>query len=187
MTELPEAAEEEIQSKGKMTPTAYMSMLALAFSFLALLVSLYEALAVRAEQKADVWPYISISQRYNEDGYAIVVANKGVGPARIQNLQVTFNGQQFKELDNVILATLGKEKAFSYELYRTSVIDSGVMSADEEAVFFSVPWEPRTQQLAESWEQGLDVSICYCSIYEDCWQASNRTTEPREINACRAR
>lgn len=185
LTEIPDN-DADTRSSGKMTATAYMSMLALAFSFLALLVSLYEALAIRAEQKADVWPYLSIRESYNEKGYSVLVSNKGVGPARINGLSMTLNGKPYTDIDSAIRATLGDEQAFSYELYRTSAVDSGVMSADETAVFFSVPWEARTRKLAEIWTKDGDLSICYCSIYDDCWRASKQSSEPVAVNSCKA-
>lgn len=186
MTDLPEMEPEEETPPAKtgLSPTAYMSMLALLMSFSALMVALFEAVAVRAEQKADVWPYLEVSDGFSADGYSITVTNKGVGPARVRSLAMTLRGQSYRDLDSMILATLGPEQAFSYELYRTSNIAPGVLSADETTDLFQVPWEDRTRSLSQVWASELEIEVCYCSVYDDCWRATKQTREPVEANSC---
>ena len=151
------------------TPAALTSAMALLISIFALGVSLFEASTQRAQQRASVWPHIEISQSYTPNGYAIEIMNKGVGPARMGEVQLYYDGRRFADLDALIVAFIGEENAFSYELYRSSNVSQLVMSAGEQQVLFSVPWEERTRTLANAFSRRGDIATCYCSIFEECW------------------
>ena len=157
---------------------------ALALSVAALLVSLLEVSAIRAEQRVQVWPYVQLDTRYSADGYAIVATNKGIGPARVRIVEISFDGDVVDDLDQLIVDSIGAENAFSYELYKSSNPTRSVMSADERISLFAVPWEERTRRLAEVWTDRVSVELCYCSVYDDCWQAQLDGGEPSEVQSC---
>lgn len=173
-------------ARGGTDKSTLFSIVAVVLSFAALVVSLFEALAVRAEQKADVWPYLEVSSGFSENGYSVRTVNKGVGPARLKTLEMSLDGKPYQSLDQMIVETVGEERAFSYELYRTSNPAPGVMSPDERAGLFEVPWTPVTRELAQIWAEDLDLTICYCSIYDDCWRSSLSLTEPEPVSSCKA-
>lgn len=164
------------RSRSALTPEALTSAMALTISVFALGVSLFEANTQRVQQRASVWPHIEISPRYTPNGYSIEIMNKGVGPARLGDVQLSFNGQRYADLDALIVAIVGPENAFSYELYRSSDVSQLVMSAGEQQVLFSVPWEERTRRLANAFAESGDVATCYCSIFDECWTVA--MTEP---------
>ncbi len=157
---------------------------ALALSVAALLVSVLEVSAIRSEQRVQVWPYVQLDMRYNADGYAIVATNKGIGPARVRTMQIALDGEVFDDLDRLIVASIGAENAFSYELYRTSNPARSVMSADERITLFAVPWEERTRRLAEVWTDRASVELCYCSVYDECWESRLDGGEPAAVERC---
>ena len=159
---------------------------ALALSVAALLVSVLEVSAIRAEQRVQVWPYVQLDTRYSADGYAIVATNKGIGPARVRSVEVSFDGDVVDDLDQLIVDSIGAENAFSYELYKTRNPTRSVMSADEGISLFAVPWEERTRRLAEVWTDRVSVKLCYCSVYDDCWQTQLDGGEPSEVQSCDA-
>ncbi len=161
-----------------------ISMAALALSMLALFVSVLEVSAMRDEQRIQVWPYVEVSTRYNADGYAIIATNKGIGPARIRTADAIFDGEPVTSLDDLILSTLGEDDAFSYDLYRSNNPARSVMSADESAQLFAVPWEDRTRRLAEIWHDRFSVTLCYCSVYDECWESKLNGGEPEPVETC---
>ncbi len=159
---------------------------ALALSVAALLVSVLEVSAIRAEQRVQVWPYVQLDTRYSADGYAIIATNKGIGPARVRSMEISFDGEVVDDLDQLIVDSIGAENAFSYELYKTSNPTRSVMSPDEGISLFAVPWEDRTRRLADVWAGRASVALCYCSVYDDCWQAQLDGGEPSEVESCAA-
>ena len=58
------------------------------------------------------------------------------------------------------------------------------MSPEESVNLFSVPWEPRTRLLVERWSGRADMTLCYCSVYEECWVSTLSTREPEPVEAC---
>ena len=83
-----------------------------------------------------------------------------------------------EQLDQSIIDTIGKENAFSYDVYGVSNPAPGVLSSGELVTLFSVPWEPRTRMLVNAWSDIIKVTACYCSVYDDCWVA---TTEKGRV------
>ncbi len=161
-----------------------ISVAALALSLLALFVSVLEVSAMRDEQRIQVWPYVEVSTRYSAEGYAVIATNKGIGPARIRTAELTFDGERVESLDELIVNTLGEDDAFSYELYRASDPSRSVMSADESAQLFAVPWEDRTRRLTEIWHGRISVTLCYCSVYDECWRSTLNGGEPLPVENC---
>ncbi|MEM7612210.1 MAG: hypothetical protein AAF270_11045 [Pseudomonadota bacterium] len=159
------------------------SLLAIAISVVAMGVSLFEVSAMRSQQRAEVWPYIELSQRFNNEGFELQLSNKGVGPALMADVNLTNDGQAITDLDAFIAATVGDENAFSYDVYRVGDPANRVIAAGEQVTLFAVPWEPRTRLLIERWgAQSIDIVACYCSIHEECWRAkmSERQSQPAE-------
>ena len=161
-----------------------LSIIAVVLSVAALLTSIIEVNFVRQELRSEAWPYIAIYPGYNAEGFSISMENKGVGPARIRNLSIYLNGELVTDLDQAIIDTVGKENAFSYDLYRANNPAPGVMSSGEVTNLFAVPWEPRTRLLTEKWSNNIDIKSCYCSIYDDCWMASLGASDPIEVSRC---
>ena len=156
---------------------------------------MFEVSAVRDETRFQVWPFISIGTRYSSEGFRIGVENKGVGPARIRDVRFYFDGEllearsQGELLNEPVARTLGEEEKFDYGQYRMSDPEGGVMSADESTDLFSVPWNEttrRVRRLVGIWQERLFISVCYCSLYDDCWVAELNGGEPGEVPACPA-
>lgn len=158
---------------------------ALVLSIFALGVSLFEVSALRTQQRAAVWPYLSVEQRYSSEGYGLEVANKGVGPALVRSVTLMLDDAAVADLDTLILGAVGEGQVFSYELYRTSNLAGGVMSAGEIEGLFSAPWEDRTRVFADAFSSRGDISICYCSIYGECWVTTLKgSRDPDPIETC---
>lgn len=160
------------------------AVFAVALSVAAILVSLLEVSAARDQQKSSVWPYVDIKGSYSEQGFEIGLTNKGVGPARLGAVNLLLDGKPVTDLDTVILELVGKENAFSYENYRASNPSFNVISRTESVNLFSVRWEPRTRLLMENWEDRVDINICYCSIYDECWEASLQNVTAKPVQVC---
>ncbi|MEM6512337.1 MAG: hypothetical protein AAF660_04950 [Pseudomonadota bacterium] len=166
--------------------TPVLSIVAIVMSVGALLVSVFEVSAIRDEQRVQVWPYLSLSTNYSGEGFTLEAINKGIGPARVRTLELTYEGELVEDLDQLILETLGEEDAFSYELYRASDLSNSVLSPDEERIVFGVPWEPRTRRLVDIWISRIDLSACFCSVYDECWESRLNAGDPMPVASCKA-
>ncbi|MEL7296332.1 MAG: hypothetical protein AAGJ86_01655 [Pseudomonadota bacterium] len=148
------------------------SVFAVALSLAALFVSLVEVSSERAQQRAEVWPHIQIDQSYSEAGFRLRMVNKGVGPALMGQLVLLHNGQPVQDVDQLIIETIGAERAFSYDRYSMSDPSNSVVAPGDSLTLFGVSWDDSTRELIRAWNGAIDIDVCYCSIHEDCWQAS---------------
>lgn len=85
-------------------------------------------------------------------------------------------------------------RSFSYELYTISRLERAMMSPDETITLFSSPWPPgteipgyarwleagnrNTRDFEEKFPELGSLSLCYCSVYDDCWQSEPNGGEP---------
>ncbi|MEN0045020.1 MAG: hypothetical protein AAF769_14770 [Pseudomonadota bacterium] len=160
------------------------SLVAIAISIVAMLVSLVEVSAMRTQQRAEVWPYIDLATGYNSEGFYLKLENKGVGPALMHDVLLLRGGEPVTDLDAFVLDVVGPEDAFSYDTYRTNNPSDSVIAPGEVSTLFGVPWEPRTRKFVENMGTDLDITACYCSIHEDCWRATLSAPRPEPVQRC---
>ncbi|MFD2586771.1 hypothetical protein ACFSQJ_07505 [Croceitalea marina] len=142
---------------------------ALIISVLALVVSIYEANLLKAQQKATVWPYFSISQGYNSEGFSIYGLNNGTGPALINSVEVSFNGQSVTNyLD--LLNKVSPETTIGYNQIKQGVLNNTVLKAGEERLLFFIAWSDETRKIVEKMnEEEVSIIVQYCSVLDECW------------------
>ncbi len=172
------------QSVANTTNANMLSYIAIGLSVLALFVSVLEVSYLHDEVRSQAWPYLQLNMRYSEEGFELNVINKGVGPAKVRSVKMFLDDNEVTDIDQAILDTVGPENAFSYELYFSRNPAPGVMSADEKAVFFKVPWQPNTRLLTQSWANRIDLTACYCSVYDQCWVSRMGQGDPVKTEYC---
>lgn len=160
------------------------TLAALILSIAAIFVSLMEVSAMRTQQRATVWPSVSLHQGYNSEGFRLTLTNKGVGPALLGDVKLFLGQREITDIDALILETLGEEKAFSYDLYLMSDPSKSVVAAGDTINLFSVPWEDRTRELVNAWAPSIDIKTCYCSIHGDCFETSLLSAQQIRTESC---
>lgn len=155
----------------------------------ALYAALNEADAVRKQQQASVWPHIRIvDMNYGipgEERFEIIVSNKGIGPARIRQVSVTISGQEQTSWYEIVRKLPGGDDA-KISNYRLADI---VLAPNEDitAVSLQAPYASREtifafRELVQSGDAGM--SICYCSVFEDCWNLDAYARRPVPVKQC---
>lgn len=134
-------------------------------------------------QKARILPIVDIDMGYvqkpNAQGqlkpyFDISLSNEGAGIAHIQNVSILKNGElieSYKAFDESIMT--GRMRSWS-TLTATSA--AGFLRAGETTTPVSYRLGATESDLPAylrgEWGtplEGLDMSICYCSVFEDCW------------------
>jgi hypothetical protein len=141
---------------------------ALVISVLALVVSIFETNILKDQQKATVWPYVTIGQNYSGQGFELRANNKGVGPAIIKSVQVEYKG---KPMDTYlqILEEAFPNNGLDYGNTRQSNINNMVMQSKEKVVMLAFPWNDTTYQITPELEKNLVIKLQYCSVLGECW------------------
>lgn len=145
------------------------ALAAVVLGLCALGISLVEINVMRSEQRAEVWPYLQIQTRYNQEGFAIEIENRGTGPARIQSAIMRIDNEVVRDWPVIITKVLGEGHGVDYSVYRTGRLQKQVFSSGAEQNLFSVPWTDETRRLVKGLD-ALTYEVCYCSIFDDCWE-----------------
>jgi hypothetical protein len=155
-----------------------------AAAVVAALGALYQTALARRQMRAAAWPYLgqgnSLSGRQT---YARTVGSQGVGPARVRHVRVEVDGRAVPTWDAAVLALTGAPPAG----YDFSWIGAGrVLAPGTMDTLLALPAGPQAVAFARAAARRLNVSICYCSVYDECWVAEDRRADPRPVASCPA-
>jgi hypothetical protein len=186
--DLPEHSEggaqpDESFSQWLTEPQTMIGLSAALLSLCGLFISIYETSLIRQEQRASVWPRISVAPSVStgSDTAEIVVQNSGVGPARIRAARIEHEGERKAGWQD-LLESVGQGGATrNFGLLNNKVLSPG----DEEIIFTAVSDSSKRNPgalppLAQEMLAGdVDLVLCYCSVYGECWI----TTMQRRLKA----
>ena len=142
----------------------------------ALIVSVIETRIMREEQHMSVWPRVIAATSRKQDGFVVVLQNKGLGPAQIRAVRVRTPDGVHTEWYPAFESLLGHAPPNFY----FSTIGGAVLMPGEEVDAVTMP-RGRSADSLQSAAADLGLDICYCSAYEDCWWL----TDPR-VGAARS-
>ena len=116
--------------------------------------------------------------------------NYGVGPAKVESLQVDLQGHYFKTLAEIITVCCTAAEApllqQSYSIYN---MPERFIPAREVSHVFAIR---RTAENAAAWNKfdrlrdRLHVSGCFCSVFDDCYRFDSQTGRSTPAKVCRA-
>jgi hypothetical protein len=161
----------------------WLSIAAGVGAICAVVISLYQAALAREQQRASAWPYLNQSNSYVlGQPYTRQVENQGVGPARVRSFEVLVDGRPVHSWSAAVRALTGTpDSGLVYSSFgRGSVVPPGA-----NRTLLQLPSGDQARVFWEQAQTRLDTVICYCSIYDECWQADTRTEEPTVVRACR--
>lgn len=168
------APEANLQARRRRDWNGVSAVIAALIGLLALCVSGYTAWLQRQQVRAQVWPYIETG--WSQSGRYVLLANKGVGPARIETIQMFVDGKPYKDWSSIFAALgLKFDPMPPYSTVHGIVISPGTLVQqlafrDEEQFRQFDPLYPR-----------IDVAVCYCSSLGECWQLDERETDPARL------
>lgn len=154
----------------KIKPELLIALIAVLISFSTLFVYLYQSSIMKTQQKMSVWPHVTFGPSWSSDHLTIDLINKGVGPAIIKNVSIAIDNNQIDgihEIMNFVPDTLKSEYIYS------STWPGQVIMSGEKIQLFQNRNPPTIKYLLELMnEEKLKITICYCSIYQDCWTSN---------------
>jgi hypothetical protein len=126
-----------------------------------------------------------------EDVLSLDLLNRGVGPAHQESLRVTVDGRPVASLNELISVSLGPEHSAEakqslhavHNRVRTRFIPGG-----QTQFVFRAPKTAENAQLYEllvKQQNRWDLQLCYCSVFQECWQVLGKWQEPTHIEKCR--
>ena len=178
------------KTRSRLHPEMLVGISAVVIGVCALGVSLYETNLMREEQRAAVIPLVELSRSFflenGEDdskGMRLILSleNVGIGPARIQDFRVTVDGEPQPTWRAAMNALLGEDVIAPYV---QSTINGRTIPVDRRVDMFDLRDSSVARRMLADFER-LDLSACYCSVFDDCWHTSYKTFgAATEVESC---
>lgn len=168
----------------------------------ALLVSAVSLLiawqANRTQQRmlaASVWPYLAWdTSNFREDTQqqevSLELHNNGVGPARIETLQLLYQGRPLADARELVHACCKAEvENLKNWSSRTSSVNPVVIPAHDRVEFFGILRNADNGALWEAFNRErfkVQGRACYCSVLDECWLLDSTQPAPQPVRSCPA-
>ena len=157
--------------------------------------------------RASSWPFIQIGSGNASDEGApelnFGITNVGTGPARVYIYDVQVDGRPLPPgghlLTRLLLACCNAEFEAAATRAGGEIAAMGSEMSSPVAERFIAPngeitslrW-PRTEENRSLWtaldrarQAGrITTTICYCSVFDECWIARSNSFPPQETNSC---
>ncbi|NGP86752.1 hypothetical protein [Fodinibius halophilus] len=133
---------------------------------------------MREHQRASVWPNIEIGPSFQPNEVAFHVRNTGIGPAQIQATKLTYKNQQISDWRSLLFTIANDTTNLKGLQTYQSFINKRVLpnKSERQDIFrISINDTNSTGKLflsqlgKEVSKQHLNITLCYCSVYEQCW------------------
>ena len=194
---------DEVHAHAHKTGHGWIDMVIAVSAITISVISLFVAVAHgRTEEKlvaANSWPFLVFKSSQNGlvAGSRTVVLglqNSGVGPARVQSVEIMLDGRPVHTFDELMSRCCGlspkpplEQLALGLQT-RNDVV--GVLPAREGVSFLA--WreggrDPDVWNRLNAARHRLTFKACYCSVLDECWTSDlTPTAKPRPVAQCEA-
>lgn len=150
---------------------------------------------------ANSWPilqrYFSTLGRQGNLVWSLNVVNNGVGPAKMESVEVFWKGKPVRTTMDLIEACCRSDQtARAIAELRSgtgglefSSIHQAILRAGENRRIIEVPRNSETDALAKQLDDAsgeVQMRACYCSVFDECWTTDLRTLHPQRTQSCPA-
>jgi hypothetical protein len=151
--------------------------------------------------QAQSWPYLEYESSNTGNNGApeidIMVRNAGVGPAKVESFSISHDGKPAKGWASLIAACcvpdgtprdkpLDLPALTDHRMISSKLIERVLRPSDSVTLLHL----PKTDANAALWSKldaarfELAFSVCYCSVFDECWISDLRSTKQQRVKAC---
>lgn len=169
-----------------------LTWLAFLVSLGTLYIFFYQTSLMKKQQYANVLPYLSMGNTEKDGDYAFILANNGIGPAFIDEINIHYNDSVYKDMDvnDFYVKVIVKEDTlFDHRKITHSTIRRGMLiSEKEERLMLRLSSEAdnfkqKHKQLREWLNNKIKIEIKYSSVYKEAWKIKYPSNDiPIKIN-----
>lgn len=134
----------------------------------AISLTLYGGCQDRHFRRLSVRPELGIEFRTDRAFNGWTLSNTGMGPARLRWFNVSLDGQPKKDWVDVKSSLPLPRGEFTYsDPYPETLVRQG-----ERVDLFGFPGEYSSRAQLRQIAPRIEMSVCYCSLYEECFRAT---------------
>ncbi len=148
------------------------------------MVFIYQTNLIRKQQYAAAMPYLNIgTYRVGSPNLQIIVENKGVGPAFVDEVYISFNGKIFDESPSTFLKRKADEIDSIRQITFSDIHPGLLISPGEEIMLFEVNNSTSTGEDLHQlfFDDQAQIHITYKSLYEESWLIKSKSLAPEPL------
>jgi hypothetical protein len=142
---------------------------------------------------ATSWPRVSYSSSNTDaagltEQIRLTLTNKGIGPARIEGMELSYDGKPVASADALLKACCSGDKGEAPQRWMSSA-NGEILRPGEEKNFLRLNKAVDARQWARMADMPAKVAIkvCYCSVFDECWVTqSSANNKAEHVRACPA-
>ncbi|TVQ19418.1 MAG: hypothetical protein EA361_00780 [Bacteroidetes bacterium] len=159
--------QEKPQKKQLIKPEMLIAAFAILISISTLIVYIYQSNLMKQQQKMSVWPYLNYGPSWGQDYFIVDLINKGIGPAIIENVTITFDGKEIEGIEGIMKLVPDSIRGS----YSFSTIPPGLVIMAGEALTLLNVTEPTVVAylMDNILNDKFHMEVCYSSVYGDSW------------------
>jgi hypothetical protein len=162
---------------------------AVLISVISLFVAIHQSQIADKMVQAETWPYLDFEASNiddaGRDAVSLSLLNSGVGPAKIESIELTYEGTPIKSGRDLLLRCCLTKPA---PYISATVLDRVLPSKDSLLLFSSKPGVLQPDELAKlnAARSKIQARVCYCSALDKCWMRDTTHRRAEEIASCPA-
>jgi hypothetical protein len=177
-----------------------MAVCAVVVSLVSLWLGIHSAQSMDRLVAANSFPYLETSRSTNlfenmpgtdrpRGTVEYEFVNNGVGPARIEWVELTFKGNKVRNYDELLEACCSTVERNIQGLNVRGMASGKLVPANQH--FKMVSW-PQPLDENPNWKalhsqmNDIAVSVCYCSVFNECFVRRPKVSRPESVEACGA-
>jgi hypothetical protein len=168
-----------------------LGVVAVSISLMSLFLAIQHGRVMEKMVAASTWPYVMVRfSTSNPDGSPHVrleVANKGVGPAKVESLEVFYHDAAQPGGEALLQAILKPVDKRHLPFLQSDVVNS-VMAANDHVDIVDVQaanFAPQETEALRVAMAELSFRVCYCSVFDECSVLDTRKQlRPEPVNEC---
>lgn len=116
-----------------------------------------------------------------------LLANNGIGPARVEWVELTYKGKPMADIDALLAACCAMTHKVDFPMHRRgNVVGTLVRPGDMVPMFTAdepVAPNPVFDTLHRSMND-IETSACYCSVFDECYLRGKDARKPEPVDQC---
>ena len=145
------------------------------------------------------WPFVRIyNSAHDPDGRPMLslnISNAGIGPAKIETLEVFWKGKPYRGAMDLLKACCGFGRSTgrsggspdTSHALSTSMAAGTVLRAGEAVPI--IRYVPTADNAALYRALGaargkITYRVCYCSVFDECWLSGGQNVHPPRVKTC---
>ncbi|MBE7209687.1 MAG: hypothetical protein INR65_01590 [Gluconacetobacter diazotrophicus] len=146
--------------------------------------------------EANSWPFLQLDSHYSDNRRSTIsVVNAGIGPAKLETLQVFYGGRPEPDVYALLRDCCGlpadpaARTGLAPNGIQVSTVADSVLRPGETDVFIAVDATPEQHVLGVAFGKAapaITFRACYCSVFDNCWISDLRGLKPEPVASCPA-